>query len=266
MNPLIVIPAYNVSNKIHGVLTNIVAYKRNTIVINDGSTDETLKHIQQLGFKTVTHDKNKGMGAAIKTGIRFALDGEYSHIITLDGDGQHDSKLIPKFLQLLEKYDLVLANRFQNVANVPSAKLGSNLLGAAIVNTIFKTKLRDISCGFRGFRITSPEMFKYNNDTYGFVFDQLFYCLAAETSYTQISIPTTYYPNELLGTRKLEIECFLRALAPYVPDSPIEHVLDELKQKVANREDFVFKITDNTFFGFYINRNDLYIIQSDVVY
>ena len=97
----VVIPTYNNAGTIGSVVAGALKQCDDVIVVNDGSTDATaaiLSDIKTACLTVVTHPWNKGKGAALKTGFRKALDMGFAYAITLDGDGQHYTEDIAKFL------------------------------------------------------------------------------------------------------------------------------------------------------------------------
>lgn len=261
MKALIIVPAFNVSNKLQFVLKDLQKFKEDTIIINDGSSDNTEQIIKNEGFNLINHKKNRGMGSAIKSGIKFGIANNYTHIITMDGDGQHDGKLVDEFIFCLNKNDLVLGNRFSSTKGIPTSKVSSNLFASTIVNTIFETNLNDVTCGFRGFKINKCFL-EIDNNRYGFVFDQLFQSLSQGIKYSTINIPPVYFPNELLSTRSKEIIGFFDAMFEFTKNFKIHKNLLDIKEQVELKKDFRLTISNKTFWGFYIKRGDSYIIQS----
>jgi glycosyltransferase involved in cell wall biosynthesis len=141
----IVIPAKNEAENLKHFLPRLLAVVMDAevIVVNDGSTDDTLGVCEQHGVTVVTHPYSKGNGAAIKTGAR-AAKGDV--IVFLDGDGQHKPEDIP---QLLEKlafgYDMVVGNGVYN------------WLSSAITGH----KILDLTSGFRAVKAGKFKEFLY---------------------------------------------------------------------------------------------------------
>lgn len=160
----VIIPAYNEEAvilefllKLKSImLTNFKNYE--IIVVNDGSTDNTLKMIEdQKDIAIISHPYNKGNGATVRTGIRAATK---DFVIMLDSDGQHDVNDIIPIAELLSTYDCVIGARtdesdgslHRNTANKIYNLFASYMTGM---------KIKDLTSGFRGFRRNVIKQFLY---------------------------------------------------------------------------------------------------------
>ena len=160
MKITIVIPAKNEAKNITGVLHSIQALKLDAeiLVINDGSTDNTVALAKQEGARVISHPYSQGNGAAIKTGARNA-QGEIT--IFMDGDGQHNPMDIPDFIQKLDEgYDMVVGAR-----NPKSQASLLRRLGNAFYNRFASImtghKIEDLTSGFRAVRTDKFRKFIY---------------------------------------------------------------------------------------------------------
>lgn len=148
------IPAYNEEKTIAKVILLAQKYVDMVVVCDDGSSDFTAEIVQRLGAVVIRHERNLGYGAAIKTLFRKAKALNADILVTLDGDGQHDAREIPKLTQLLidEEADVVIGSRFlEGSQNIPTyRRLGIKLLTKA-TNRNKKESLSDAQCGFRAY-------------------------------------------------------------------------------------------------------------------
>jgi glycosyltransferase involved in cell wall biosynthesis len=150
---LIVIPAYNEAESIVRIVDDIVQAGYDYIVINDGSTDETLSICRARGFNVVSLEENLGIGGAVQTGHRYAFEHGYDVDIQFDGDGQHDVGSIPTLLAGIEQgANLVVGSRFvgQNDGFRSSLirRLGIRWL-SFLIKLIVGERIRDVTSGFR---------------------------------------------------------------------------------------------------------------------
>lgn len=116
MKIIVVVPAYNEAVKIGEVVKDIKKEIENVIVVDDGSNDETGEIAKTAGAIVLTHSINRGQGAALQTGINFALEYGADIIVTFDADGQLLASEIDQVVKplLLGEVDIVLGSRFLN--------------------------------------------------------------------------------------------------------------------------------------------------------
>jgi glycosyltransferase involved in cell wall biosynthesis len=153
----ILIPAYNEERYIEGVINDCLKYNLDIIVVDDGSDDNTLKIVRTIpksenaNIITIRHPVNKGKGQSLKTGFEYVLKNNYSGVITLDADGQHDTDEIKDFLKTVEKErpDLIIGNRLGDTRKMPFIRLATNIFTSWIISNIAGRKVSDVQCGFR---------------------------------------------------------------------------------------------------------------------
>lgn len=160
MNISVVIPAKNevgtIANTISGILD--ILPKAELIVVNDGSTDNTVQVAEAAGAKVITHPYSKGNGAAIKTGARHA-SGEV--IVFMDADGQHDPQDIPRLIAKIEQgYDLVVGAR-QKGSQASVGRGVANALYNNLATYMTEHKVEDLTSGFRAVRADKFREFLY---------------------------------------------------------------------------------------------------------
>ncbi len=145
-----IIPFFNEAYYINKVVLLTVNYVDYVICVDDGSTDN-----YELNFPAndkvilVKHDKNCGKGKAINTGIEIAKKIKVNFVVTLDGDMQHDPKLIPKFINLIDEYDLIIGKRDFKARQMPISRKISNFLSSKIISLVTKQKILDSQSGYR---------------------------------------------------------------------------------------------------------------------
>ncbi len=155
--PVIVacIPAYNEEKYIAKVIVETKKYVDKIIVCDDGSRDLTAEIARELGAIVVKHNENKGYGAALRTLFKKALELKPDIIVTLDADGQHDPKEIPRLVEPIVKgeADIVIGSRFLGKTTQPKWRI----LGVKAVTRTVKTAfningITDAQSGFRAYR------------------------------------------------------------------------------------------------------------------
>ncbi|MBD3201152.1 MAG: glycosyltransferase, partial [Candidatus Lokiarchaeota archaeon] len=166
----VVIPLYNEENSIGKVLNCIPNHLNyEIIVVDDGSTDNSIlevKKVENLKIRLIRHKTNQGYGAAILTGLKHAR-GEI--IVTLDSDGQHNPKEIPKVIEpiLNNNADIVIGSRYLGkcLYRVPLHTRTGELFIKFMLKSLFGLKIGNNQSGFRALRretLTFFDQMKYN--------------------------------------------------------------------------------------------------------
>lgn len=116
MKGLIIIPAYNEEKSLERVIRDIreKAPSFDYIIVNDCSTDGTLRLCREKGFEVLNLPVNLGIGGAVQTGYLYAMKKGYDVAVQFDGDGQHDAGYLERMLDVLirERADMVIGSRF----------------------------------------------------------------------------------------------------------------------------------------------------------
>lgn len=121
------------------VIEDVSAYTRNIIVVNDGSTDSTEDILKSLPWiPTVNYTNNKGKGWALRKGFELAADKGYQYAITIDADGQHFAKDLPRFLEKVQQFPeaIIIGARDMDQETVP----GKSSFGHKFSNFWFKVE------------------------------------------------------------------------------------------------------------------------------
>ncbi|OGP81157.1 MAG: hypothetical protein A2Z08_10180 [Deltaproteobacteria bacterium RBG_16_54_11] len=147
----ILIPAYNASESLRGVIEGIKGYALAILVVDDGSTDATAEIALDAGAQVLRHPINRGKGAALRTGFWFLLNQGYEAIITMDADGQHDSSYIPFFIRAYEegRGDIIIGSRAGEFNAMSWLRRFWNQLGVKAVSKLLGTPLTDTQSGYR---------------------------------------------------------------------------------------------------------------------
>ena len=164
-----ILPAYNEEVSIGSVVLNTKKYVGNIIVIDDGSTDNTVEIAELAGAQVIRHSSNKGKGAALKTGFEAVKSSEI--IITMDSDAQHDPREIPKLIAPIinGEADIVNGSRYinGNKKDTPSyRRVGQTVLDRA-TNLGSGLDITDSQSGFRAFARHAIPAFRFNSTDFG---------------------------------------------------------------------------------------------------
>lgn len=117
----VVIPAFNEQQSLQFVVDELITKRYNPVIIDDGSANDIYSLIKGGNVYFLRHRVNLGQGAALQTGIEFALHKQASYIVTFDADGQHHANDIEQMLAKLEETgsDIVLGSRFMKSNAIP---------------------------------------------------------------------------------------------------------------------------------------------------
>ncbi len=149
-----VIPAYNEQEHIGRVIDKLVRYlpRNNIIVVDDGSTDKTTDAALEKGVRVITHSRNYGKGATLKTGFQVITGmDEVEAVFVLDADGQHDPDEIPSFVSAYqqENYQVIIGNRMCTRKKMPLIRKLTNRLTSCITSLRAGCKIDDSQSGYR---------------------------------------------------------------------------------------------------------------------
>jgi glycosyltransferase involved in cell wall biosynthesis len=147
----VIIPAYNEAGALGAVLDAISAQPlpaHETIVVDDGSTDETARVAAAHGAHVIRHPYNIGNGAAIKTGLRAARG---KAVLLMDGDGQHPPAAIPALLAPLSEFHMVIAARARS-SEAGWHRMLANRFYSWFASYIAQYRVQDLTSGFRVMR------------------------------------------------------------------------------------------------------------------
>lgn len=152
---LLIIPAYNEEENIEKVVNNLIQNypQYDYVVVNDGSRDHTEEICIRNHYNLISLPINLGIGGAVQTGYRYALQNHYDIAIQIDGDGQHDIAYVEKLIKpILEgKADITIGSRFiekEGFQSSTTRRMGISFLSGLIHLLCFQ-KVKDVTSGFR---------------------------------------------------------------------------------------------------------------------
>jgi glycosyltransferase involved in cell wall biosynthesis len=148
---LVLIPAFNAAKSVGDVVWQCKEFVPDVVVIDDGSSDDTAAVARAAGAAVVSHPRNHGKGAALKTGFAYVLQRGYDLVVTLDADGQHLPREIPKFLRAREQThaDLIIGGRSHLFDQMLPRRRLANRFSAWSIAKASKTGVTDSQSGFR---------------------------------------------------------------------------------------------------------------------
>ena len=148
---LAVIPAFNADSSLEKLIPAVLGFRHDILVVDDGSRDDTPNVAIKYKLELISHPRNRGKGAALKSGFNYAIENGYEAVITLDADGQHNPLDIPRFIESHENTgaDLIIGSRAQSKTGMPPDRRLSNFLTSKILSLFLGMKIEDSQCGYR---------------------------------------------------------------------------------------------------------------------
>lgn len=154
----VIIPAYNEGSALGEVVDSLRGRFERVVVVDDGSRDDTALIALRAGATVLVHPVNLGQGAALQTGIAYALAQAAAYVVTFDADGQHDADDVPRMIQALDRdgAQAALGSRFLAGSSTNATRARRLLLKAATLFTRLTTGLR-VTDAHNGLRVFTAE-------------------------------------------------------------------------------------------------------------
>jgi len=151
MKTCVVIPTYNEEKAIDGLINSIQLLGFDMVIVDDGSTDNTVKIATDKGVVVIRNLKNEGKGASLIKGFNYSLDKGFDAVVCMDGDGQHLPEEIPNFIRIAEHStsSIFVGNRMNKTRNMPLIRILTNKFMSWLVSQVARQKIYDTQCGFR---------------------------------------------------------------------------------------------------------------------
>lgn len=200
---LVVVPVYNHASSIREVAERVLALDYPLLVVDDGSSDTPLDCLEGLDVMTIKHETNQGKGAAILTGVKKAKELGKTHLIGIDGDGQHSPEDIEKILPVIKEHphSLVLGARIFEGQDVP----GSSKFGRRFANFWYRvhtgSTLDDTQSGFRAYPISIFDHLPLWTRRYAFDFEILVRMKQAGGDLIEVPISVKYGEDRVTHIR-----------------------------------------------------------------
>jgi dolichol-phosphate mannosyltransferase len=194
---LVALPVFNEVQHVEPVLDEVRRYSENILVVDDGSTDGTGDLLRERDdIVVLSHRQNRGYGAGLRSAFRYAEDHDFDYIVTIDCDGQHEPRRIPRFLKAVQNVDIVSGSRylkqFRGDSTPPTQRRHINQLLTAELNRLLGLQLTDAFCGFKAYRVSALKRLSLTEDGYAMPLELWVQAVAAGLKIIEVPVPLIY--------------------------------------------------------------------------
>ena len=206
MKIVAVIPAFNEARVVRQVIDDVKVRVNEVVVVDDGSTDDTFEIAKASGAIVLRHIINRGQGAALQTGIKFALKLGADIIVTFDADGQHQSSQINQIIEplMLAKVDVVLGSRFlDSNSDIPGLRRLVLRLATLFTKAYTGLSVSDTHNGFRAFSRQAAGLIEINQDGMAHASEIIEQIKKHNLSFTEVPVQIIYSDYSLQKGQKL---------------------------------------------------------------
>ncbi|HWR82010.1 MAG TPA: glycosyltransferase family 2 protein [Candidatus Deferrimicrobium sp.] len=214
---LVVVPAYNAARylpELHSRLKRYVC-EEHLLVVDDGSTDDSLKILNDSDINCLHFALNQGKGAALKAAFAYAVAHGYRSVLTIDADLQHLPEEIPRFFAIDNGRRLAIGTRRINLQDMPFLRWLTNNLTSLIISVFSSQRVRDSQSGYRLIPTSVLRVLPMKTLRYDFESEMLFKAGALGCEIVEVPISTVYegshsYINPLVDTLRFIRQIFKR--------------------------------------------------------
>ncbi len=196
----VILPAFNEALALPEVLSSLFSLpddRFEVIVVDDGSTDESVAIARRFPCRVIQHQRNLGKGAAVRTGI---LEARGRSVIIMDADATYPAEAVPVMIDLLDRYDLVRGTRLEGLSHMPAVNRLGNRLFDSMLRLVYGLEGGDYLSGLYGLRRESLDILHFTSD--GFDLEVEIGIKARAHQLRSIAIPIHY--QERRGEKKLQ--------------------------------------------------------------
>jgi len=199
---VVVMPAYNAARTLRMTYMELPHDRVDMVIlVDDGSTDDTVAVARELNLKLFLHDRNYGYGANQKTCYTEALRAGAEIVVMVHPDYQYDPRLLPEIVHPIQQgqADVVLGSRLKSGSalsgGMPWWKYASNRFLTGVENTVFGLHLSEYHTGYRAYRREVLETVNFSLNADKFIFDQeiMAQVVAAGFRIAEVPVPTRYF-------------------------------------------------------------------------
>jgi glycosyltransferase involved in cell wall biosynthesis len=204
---LIAIPVFNEVRHVPSVLSRVLSYHPDVLVVDDGSSDGTSQLLaRRTDTRLLTHEVNSGYGKSLIDAFAYAAREGFDWVLTMDCDEQHEPEMIPAFLDLIaeDRWDLISGSRYMRQREdddaAPRDRAAINACLTRLLNHLYPLNLTDAFCGFKAHRVAPLAKMNLTETGYAFPMQLWPQVRHAGLRLTEMSVRRIYVdPNRTFG-------------------------------------------------------------------
>jgi len=208
----VIIPMFNEQSGAQECVTTVTAALRKLenhtvlVVVNDGSSDETGAILRRLNpepssFKLLEHSTNQGYGAAIRTGIAFAVESGFDYSLFMDSDLTNEPSDLGRFaVEMKNDTDVIKASRFVKgggMRGVPWRRAMVSSLGNRVASMLFSIGVHDCTNGFRAVKTSILAQMQLSERGFPIIVEELYQSVFLAKTFAEIPVILTNRPDTL---------------------------------------------------------------------
>lgn len=188
-----IIPAFNEADVIADLVTSARRHVAEVVVVDDGSTDDTGERATGAGAVCLTLARNSGKGTALRYGLSHIRERDFTHVLFMDGDGQHRPDDIPRLVDVArDGTDIVIGTRSFVKEAMPASRHFSNTVGSRAASWLVGQAILDSQSGFRLVRLDTLRKVQLRSRRYEFEMEVLIKLRARGATVAHAAITTVY--------------------------------------------------------------------------
>lgn len=206
MRWLVAIPTYNEAKYARSVLSRVLEYADEVLIIDDGSTDATPCILPEYPVEVIRHARNRGYGRSMLDAFRWAQVDGFDWVITMDADEQHEPAAIPQFVQAASAggFDVISGSRYLTTLDgndmPPIERRKVNACITEEINERLGLSLTDSFCGFKAYRVDALRRLTLSESGYAFPMQFWVQAVAHGLRIREIPVRLIYNdPNRTFG-------------------------------------------------------------------
>ena len=178
---LVIFPTYNEAENIKAIIEEVlrISPRLDVLVVDDNSPDRTWEIVEEMKRRNprinlIKRERKMGLGTAYITGFKYAIKHKYDFAFEMDADFSHNPLDIPRFIELLKDYDLIIGSRYLDgvsVVNWPMKRLLLSYFANLFAKRITGAPIKDLTSGFKCYKrcvLEGIDLDRIKSDGYGF--------------------------------------------------------------------------------------------------